>query len=138
MFKTILHANDGSDNAFKALAFALDLAKQSGTGLHMVSVEELPYMPESAEEVREEKGTAARRFRSVIKRAKAMADAREIKLDSHVVAGHPVRDIHRACARTQGRPARHRRHWTLGLLRAHDRQPRRPADSIGSMSGSGH
>jgi len=93
MFKTILHANDGSDHAFKALDFALDIAKQNGAQLHMVSVEELPYLPEYAEEVREEKGTAARRFHSVIQRAKAMAEARQIKLDSHVIAGHPVRDI---------------------------------------------
>lgn len=31
----------------------------------MVSVEEIPYMPDSIEEVREEKGTAARRFHTL-------------------------------------------------------------------------
>lgn len=93
MFKKILHANDGSDHAFKALSFALEIAKQNGAELHMVSVEELPYVPEFAEEVREEKGTAARRFHAVIQRAKAMADDQHLKLQTHVLAGHPVRDI---------------------------------------------
>src|SRR5207244_9278038 len=68
MFATILHANDGSEHAFKALLMALDLAKQSGAALHMVSVEEISYMPEYIEEVREEKATAARRFHAVLQR----------------------------------------------------------------------
>ena len=93
MFKIILHANDGSDHAFKALAFALDIARQNQSDLHMVSVEEISYLPEFIEEVREEKGTAARRFHTVVQRAKAMADERHVKLQAHVVAGHPVRDI---------------------------------------------
>jgi len=93
MFKTILHANDGSDHAFKALSLALDIARQNKTELHMVSVEEIPYMPEYIEEVREEKGTAARRYHTVIQRASAMAKEHDVKLNSHVLTGHPVRDI---------------------------------------------
>ena len=93
MFKTILHANDGSDHAFKALSFALDIAKQNKSGLHMVSVEEIPSMPEYIEEVRQEKGAAARRFHAVIQRATALAGERHVKLHTHVLAGHPVRDI---------------------------------------------
>jgi nucleotide-binding universal stress UspA family protein len=93
MFKTILHANDGSDAASKALSFALDIARQNQSTLHMVSVEEISYVPEFIEEVREEKGTAARRFHAVIQRAKAMADERHVKLQAHVLTGHPVRDI---------------------------------------------
>lgn len=93
MFKTILHANDGSEAAFKALSFALEIAKQNGAEVHMVSVEELPYVPEFVEEVREEKGTAARRFHGVIQRANKLADEHHVKLKTHVLAGHPVRDI---------------------------------------------
>jgi nucleotide-binding universal stress UspA family protein len=93
MFKTILHANDGSDHAFKALSLALDIARQNKTELHMVSVEEIPYMPEYIEEVREEKGTAARRYHTVIQRASAMAKEHDVKLNPHVLTGHPVRDI---------------------------------------------
>jgi nucleotide-binding universal stress UspA family protein len=93
MFGKILHANDGSEHAFHALSLALAIAKQNGSELHMVSVEEIDYMPEFIEEVREEKGTAARRFHTVLQRAHAMAEERQVKLKSHVLAGHPVRDI---------------------------------------------
>lgn len=93
MFSKILHANDGSEHAFHALALALALAKQNNSELHMISVEEIDYMPEFIEEIREETGTAARRFHKVLQRARGMADESRVKLDTHVVAGHPVRDI---------------------------------------------
>ena len=66
MFGKILHANDGSEHAFHALSLALALAKQNNSELHMISVEEIDYMPAFIEEVREETGTAARRFHSVM------------------------------------------------------------------------
>ena len=93
MFSKILHANDGSDHAFHALALALKIAKQTGAELHMVSVEEISYLPETIEEVREETGVAARRFHSVVNRAREMAAAAQVKLKTHVLTGHPVRDI---------------------------------------------
>ncbi len=93
MFTKILHANDGSESAFHALSLALALARQNDSELHMVSVEEIDYMPEFIEEVREETGTGARRFHNVVQRARAMAEERQVKLRTHVVAGHPVRDI---------------------------------------------
>jgi nucleotide-binding universal stress UspA family protein len=93
MFGKILHANDGSEHAFKALALALVLARQNRSELHMISVEEIDYMPEYVEEVREERGTAARRFHKALQRAKAMAEENQVALKSYVVAGHPVRDV---------------------------------------------
>ena len=93
MFKKILHANDGSEHAFHALAFALSLARQNNSELHMISVEEIAYIPEFIEEVREDAGTAARRYHTVIQRAKALAGQSQIELHTHVRAGHPVRDI---------------------------------------------
>ncbi len=93
MFSKILHANDGSDHAFKALALALEIARQNKSELHMISVEEIDYMPEFIEEVRQETGSAARRFHTVIKHARAMAEQHDVKLQTHIVAGHPVRDI---------------------------------------------
>jgi nucleotide-binding universal stress UspA family protein len=93
VFSKILHANDGSEHAFHALGLALALAKQNNSELHMISVEEIDYMPEFIEEIREETGTAARRFHKVLQRARGMADESRVKLDTHVVAGHPVRDI---------------------------------------------
>ena len=93
MFKKILHANDGSDQAFKALLLAIEIAKQNGAELHMVSVEEIPPMPTSIEEVRETTGIAARRFHTVLQKARAMAHERELTLQTHVLAGHPVRTV---------------------------------------------
>jgi nucleotide-binding universal stress UspA family protein len=93
MFSKILHANDGSVPAFRAFALALDIAKQNTAALHMVCVEEIPYLPEFIEEVREETGVAARRFRSVIQKARGMAEQHQVNLQTHVQAGHPVRTI---------------------------------------------
>ena len=50
-------------------------------------------MPEFIEEVREETGAAARRYHTVIQRARGLAEQSHIELHAHVVAGHPVRDI---------------------------------------------
>lgn len=93
MFKKILHANDGSENAFKALAAAIDIAKTYGAELHMVSVEEIPVVPEWIEEVREEKIASDRVFRHVAKRAKTAAARRQVELQCHLFTGHPVRTI---------------------------------------------
>jgi nucleotide-binding universal stress UspA family protein len=93
MFSKILQANDGSVPAFRAFALALDIAKQNTAALHMVCVEEIPYLPEFIEEVREETGVAARRFRSVIQKARGMAEQHQVNLQTHVQAGHPVRTI---------------------------------------------
>jgi nucleotide-binding universal stress UspA family protein len=93
MFSKILHANDGSEHAFNALSLALAIAKQNNSELHMVSIEEISYFPEFIEEVREEMGVAARRYRAVFERARAMAKESQVELHTHLLAGHPVRDI---------------------------------------------
>jgi nucleotide-binding universal stress UspA family protein len=93
MFSKILHANDGSEHAFRALKLALAIARQNSSELHMICVEEIDYMPEYIEEVREQTGTAARRFHKSVQRARAMADESQVKLHTHIVPGHPVRDI---------------------------------------------
>lgn len=93
MFKIILHANDGSKSAVKALELAIAMAKQNAAVLHLVCVEEIPQMPEYIEEVREARGLAARRFRPVIERARLLAEQSGIEIQVHVVSGHPVRMI---------------------------------------------
>jgi nucleotide-binding universal stress UspA family protein len=93
MFRKILHANDGSDHAFNALALAIKIAKETGAELHMVSVEEISYLPEMIEEVREETGVAARLFHTVVNRARDMAAQAQVQLKTHLLTGHPVRDI---------------------------------------------
>jgi nucleotide-binding universal stress UspA family protein len=98
MFGKILHGNDGSEHAFRALALALAIAKQNRSELHIVCVEEIPYLPEFMEEVREATGTAARYFHGVLQRARGMAEQSQLQLHTHVLAGHPVRDIVRLAA----------------------------------------
>jgi nucleotide-binding universal stress UspA family protein len=93
MFKTILHANDGSEPAYRALALAIDLASQNTAALHLVCVEEIPPMPEYIEEIREAKGTAARRFHTAVERARHLAKASGVDPHVHILSGHPVRLI---------------------------------------------
>jgi nucleotide-binding universal stress UspA family protein len=93
MFNTIVIANDGSDHGFRAVDLALTLAKESSADVHMISVEEIPYLPGTIEEVREQTAAAGRRFHSVVNRARSMAEERQVSLKTYVVAGHPVRDI---------------------------------------------
>jgi nucleotide-binding universal stress UspA family protein len=93
MFKVILHANDGSKPAFRALDLAVSVAKQNAAVLHLVCVEEIPPMPEYIEEIREARGVAARRFHPIVERVRFQAEQNSIKLQIHVVSGHPVRMI---------------------------------------------
>lgn len=93
MFAKILHANDGSEHAYRALVLALALAKQNQSELHIVCVEEVPYLSEFIDEVREASETAARRFQDVLGRARTMAEESGVQLHTHVLSGHPVRDI---------------------------------------------
>jgi nucleotide-binding universal stress UspA family protein len=93
MFKTILIANDGSEGADKALILAVGLAKQEGATLHMVCVEEISEFPETIGEVADEKRMAGRFYRPVVRRAEQLAEENGVKLKTHLIAGHPVRDI---------------------------------------------
>ncbi len=93
MYKRILIANDGSAGAAKALTAAIALAKTMQAELHMILVEELPRLPDSIEEVVEERQAAGHRFETVIQRAQAQAKMENLKLRVHVVAGHAVPSI---------------------------------------------
>jgi nucleotide-binding universal stress UspA family protein len=93
MYNRILIANDGSAGAAKALTAAIGLARQLQCELHMISVEELPRLPDSIEEVVEERQAAGHRFEKMIHRAQAEAKTQDIKLRAHVVAGHAVPSI---------------------------------------------
>jgi len=93
MYKRILIANDGSAGASKALTTAIALAKTTKAELHMISVEELPRLPDSIEEVTEERQAAGHRFEKMIHRAQGEAKAQDIKLRAHVVVGHAVPSI---------------------------------------------
>lgn len=93
MFHKILHASDGSEQAFQALALALALAKQNNSEMHTVCVEEAPYVSELIEEARDATRAAGSRIEGILKRARTMAEERHVTLHTHVITGHPVRDI---------------------------------------------
>jgi nucleotide-binding universal stress UspA family protein len=93
MLRTILHANDGSESAFKALALAIDLAATHKAQLHMICVEEISDFPETIEDVKQEKSAADRRFRKILDRAKEESAKHGVRLHTHVVTGHAVRAI---------------------------------------------
>jgi nucleotide-binding universal stress UspA family protein len=93
MFKRIVVANDGSVGGFKALALACDIAKCAGTALHMISVEVLPNMPASIDEVIEAKTDENHKFHDVLAKARDIAKKKGVKLDAEVVAGHAVSAI---------------------------------------------
>jgi nucleotide-binding universal stress UspA family protein len=93
VFSKILHANDGSAGAFKALEVALSMARHYRSELHMVAVEEMPWLPGTREEVVGDKELADHRFEGVIARAKEQARKQRVKLTTHLLVGHPVKAI---------------------------------------------
>jgi len=93
MFNNILIAHDGSEGAFKALSFALDLAHHHQLPLRMLMVEEIPEFPASIDEVVEEKRELDFRFKPVVERAQQLAALKQVKLDVEIVSGHAVRTI---------------------------------------------
>jgi nucleotide-binding universal stress UspA family protein len=94
MYKKILHANDGSEGAFKALRAAIELSKITGAELHMVLVAEIDEFPETIGEVKAERTTAERRYRDVVQRAQKAAEARGVTLAKpHLLTGHTIRVI---------------------------------------------
>lgn len=93
MFHKILIANDGSEGAARGLSAAIKLAKFHEADLHMISVEELPFVPASVDEIIEEKAEANHVYETAAKRAVAQAQAQGVKLTPHVLVGHPISTI---------------------------------------------
>lgn len=93
MYQRILHANDGSDNAFKALDTALALAALCGARLDVILVEELSPRSGTIGDVAERKTEEDRRVRQLRLRVKQVAEQHEVAVQIHVFSGHPVERI---------------------------------------------
>ncbi len=89
----ILHGLDGSENAYKALSQAIEIAKAFGAELHTISVEEIPHYAGTVGEVVEEKDAAEHRFAEAIAKARDMAQTNGMQIQSHVIVGHEVKSI---------------------------------------------
>jgi nucleotide-binding universal stress UspA family protein len=93
MFRKILCANDGSENAFKALEAACDLAAKYQAPLHVVLVEEAPAPAETLAEVKDAKRAEDKLVRVNIRRADLMAKRHGLAIEHHVFTGHVVRTV---------------------------------------------
>ena len=93
MYRKLLIANDGSPGAHAALRAAIDLAVKLGAELHMISVEEIPRMPETIGEIEDEREEAKRHLDPVVAHARQLAAAHGLSLEPHVLPGHPVATI---------------------------------------------
>jgi nucleotide-binding universal stress UspA family protein len=82
VFKNIVIANDGSEGGRKALTLACNLAKLHHSALHMISVEELPDVPASIDEVIEAKEAENHKFHAVLEQARKIAKAKGVTLAS--------------------------------------------------------
>jgi nucleotide-binding universal stress UspA family protein len=93
MYNKILHGLDGSDGSFKALAEAIHLAKICKINIDTITVEEMSSMQETIDEVAEEKEFYDKKYSDVIKKAKAMANKKGVRIRNHIVIGHEVKTI---------------------------------------------
>lgn len=89
----ILVGLDGSPNSFKALEDAMLLAGLKHAELHTISVEQLPHFSETVGEVEEEKESEKSKYDPIIQKAKEMAAAKSIPLETHIVVGHEVKSV---------------------------------------------
>jgi nucleotide-binding universal stress UspA family protein len=92
MFTKILIATDGSEPAAHAFKVALDLARNYGAALRILSVAR---PPEFGEEVESEAvlENSRRHYHHVLKPLKEQASALGLHVDCEVVIGHPAERI---------------------------------------------
>lgn len=93
MLHRILHANDGTDNAFKALETAAELAAVCQARLDVLFVEELSPRSGTIGDVTERKAEQDRLLRKWHSLVTKCAARHGVHVDIHVFAGHPVRRI---------------------------------------------
>ncbi len=85
-FKKILVSNDGSEQAFRALSAAVDVAIScNGAELHMIILDEVPRFSDSMAEVKGEIEMAHYRFSPVISKSKRLVARQGLSLHCHLI-----------------------------------------------------
>ncbi|MDT7935314.1 MAG: universal stress protein [Sphingomonadaceae bacterium] len=100
MFHRIVHANDGTTNAFTALRTAIDLAKLARATLDVIFVEEISPRSGLIGEVAAHEADERRHIRQRRAAAERMAERHQVKVESHVFTGHPGQHIVQFTAET--------------------------------------
>jgi nucleotide-binding universal stress UspA family protein len=94
MWKKILIANDGSENAIKGIDVGLRLAKKFNAEVHIIYIEEeLPHYAAAIREVEESKREINRYFQRINEEIMDMAKSIRVKPEIHVVQGHAVEKV---------------------------------------------
>ncbi len=94
MFRKILVGFDGSDGAKKALRRAIELAKASGTALHVVAViEKLPHFAATMGEVKDALEALRVKYEWFVQEAIHEAEHEGVKATGKAVPGHEVETI---------------------------------------------
>jgi len=91
-YKKILVAFDGTEHSLKAFGHALDMAKDQGARLMVLSVAVPPEPPVDVEleEMLEE---AEERFREYFKKLEDAARQKGVEMEFQIVVGHPAEQI---------------------------------------------
>jgi nucleotide-binding universal stress UspA family protein len=93
MYRKILIASNGSDEARRALIAGFELASDREVELHMISVSRISAFPASLGEVDFEVEAASHRLGPVAERARKLAALRGLKLECHLLYGELVPTI---------------------------------------------
>ena len=93
MFHRIVHANDGSENAFSAFETAARLTGLCDAHLDVILIEELSPRSGTISEVHERKASEDRQLRERKRRIGEIARRHAVSVEVHTFAGHPVKRI---------------------------------------------
>lgn len=93
MFHRIVHANDGSENAFTALRTAIDLALISKASLDVLFVEDIAPHSGTIREIEAADAEERRHIRRRREIAERVAGRHDVAIETHVFVGHPVQQI---------------------------------------------
>lgn len=94
MWKKILIANDGSEDAMEAVRTGLRLAKEFDSEIHIISIEEeLPLYAATVGEVEEAERESNGYFQNLNKEISEYAKDLDVKPITHIIRGHAVEKV---------------------------------------------